>query len=628
MLRCATVFVLCVGCSSPKSVGVTALFAVPGSSTGDDFYALPYPNDLHRHADGSLDLSEFPTNALIVGQYLTAAESLDGFGLNATMFARFDGPIDPMTLPDAAGSITATASVYVVDVDPKSPNLGKKSPVIATFRPAAGQTIKTNSLAVRPYPGFGLDEGTTYALVVTRRVTAADGSDLETSDDMRALLGTGGNDAIVAARMVYQPLLDYLDQPGDDERTDVLSAAVFTTQHATFVAPAIRKGVFASDAPIATDVVVASTPASFTEYTGNYTAPNFQTGDVPYRTTGGEILVGADGAAIVQRIEPMRFALTIPPGTMPANGWPYAIYQHGTGGDYQSFIDDGTGARLAAQGIATISTDQVLHGPRNPGGDPDIDFFNFENPLAARDNALQGVADAFSQLRLANGLAITGGIKLDPTKVLFFGHSQGGLTGPGFVAFEPSLSGAVFSGTGGLIYLGLLYKKQPVDISSLAETLVRDEPFDENNPSIALLQMWLERPDGCNFAKFMVREPQTAADGTPIKPRNIFQTEGFIDTYAPNPGIEAFATAVGGDLVKTVDEADVPGLTQLRSRSVMTPPFSNNLNGATAVLAQYKQAPDDDGHFVVFDIPAAQMQSAQFLGTLASTGTATVVSAQ
>src|SRR5439155_21503580 len=116
---------------------------------------------------------------------------------------------------------------------------------------------------------------------------------------------------------------------------------------------------------------------------------------------GGEIVVGSDGIAVVQRIEPMRFALTIPAGATPATGWPICIYAHGTGGDWQSFVDDGTALRLAQQGIAVISTDQVLHGPRNPGGDPEVSFFNFGNPLAGRDNALQGAADAWSQMRLA-----------------------------------------------------------------------------------------------------------------------------------------------------------------------------------------------------------------------------------
>src|SRR5262249_28323820 len=154
------------------------------------------------------------------------------------------------------------------------------------------------------------------------------------------------------------------------------------------------------------------------------------------------------------------------------------------------------------------STDQVLHGPRNPGGNPEIDFFNFANPYAARDNALQGAADAFSQLRLSVGLTIRDGsrtIKLNPAKVFFFGHSQGGLTGPGFVASEPRLAGAVSSGTAGLLYLALLYKPAPVNIPAVVDTIIRDDPVDEDNPTLALLQMWVERADGANYAPMMVR---------------------------------------------------------------------------------------------------------------------------
>jgi pimeloyl-ACP methyl ester carboxylesterase len=419
---------------------------------------------------------------------------------------------------------------------------------------------------------------------------------------------------------VYAPLLSWLDPT---ERKHVVSAAVFTTQHATFLGPALRAGVFGTTPPAAANITAGVSGSSvYSLWTGTYTAPNFQTGDVPYLNGGGEIVVGSDGIAVVQRTEPMRFALTIPlAGMTPTTGWPICIYAHGTGGDWQSFVSDGTALRLAQQGIAVISTDQVLHGPRNPGGDPAVSFFNFGNPYAGRDNALQGAADAWSQMRLALGMSFSDGsrtITFDPGRVMFFGHSQGGLTGPAFVAFEPAVKGAVLSGTGGLLYISMLYKTAPVNFPPLVETLTRDSPMDEDNPTIALAQMWIERADGANYARFMVREPKT-----PAGPRAIFQSEGFTDTYAPNPAIEAFATSLGGDLLLP-DQQDVLGLT-LRGRHTMSPPISKNVNGTTAVLAQYKQAPNSDGHFVVFDIAAAKTQSSSFLGTLAATGTATVV---
>jgi hypothetical protein len=75
----------------------------------------------------------------------------------------------------------------------------------------------------------------------------------------------------------------------------------------------------------------------------------------------------------------------------------------------------------------------------------------------------------------------------------------------------------------------------------------------------------------------------------------------------------------------TADTKPVEGIT-LRGRSIVNAPVMDNLAGVTAVLAQYNQEPGSDGHFVVFDIPAAQKQAAEFLGTLARTGHATVVS--
>lgn len=616
---------LLVGCADD----VTAYFAVPGSTVGDDFYALPFPNDLRRHDDGRLDLSEFPTNSVIADTVRGIAErDLDGFGLNAALYARFSGPLDPASLPTPAESVEDGASVYLVDVDPDSPDRGTRVPVIATFREDGTQTMGPNRLVVRPYPGFPLADATTYALVLTDRMSSGDGGDVLAQSDWSALTGSGGSPAIEKAREVYAPLFAWLDEPGGDERGDLVSAAVFTTQNATSIVPAIRKAVFSTPAPVARDLEMSQMGSSYVVYTGNYDAPNVQVGEPPYTTTGGQIEIGTDGAAVVQRMEAMRFAVSVPLGEVPPTGFPIAIYQHGTGGNWASFIEDGTAGRLADEGIAVIATDQVLHGPRGNDTDPSIAFFNFGNPVAARDNPLQGSADAWSQMRLALGASIPDGnrtITFDPDRVFFFGHSQGGLTGPGFVAFEPALEGAVLSGTGGLFYLSALYKTKPVNFHDLMQTLIRDEPIDEDNPTLALAQMFIERSDAVNYAQFMARRLQTAPDGSPLAPRNVFHTEGFTDNYTPNPAIEAFATSLGGDVVMLPDAVMLEGLA-LRGRTIVGAPIAGNLDGATVVTAQYKQAGTSDGHFVVFDVSAARTQSSKFLGTLAATGQATVVS--
>ncbi len=615
-MRALVAVTILVGCTPQPPT--KPLLAIPGDSAAGEFYDTPFPTDLRRKPDGTLDLSEFPTNSLIVDTYRQAAEVLDGFGKNQPIFTRFTDQLDPGSLPTPADSMTDNASVFLVDL------AGKKTPIVATFYPEATLTIGIDHLVVRPYPGFPLDDGTQYALVITTKVHDIYGDPIVAADGWNAISGSGGSATTADARAVYQPLLDALDAGTlGIARKDVAVATVFTTQHATSILPAIRLGVYGAAAPVATSVVAGTkmNPA-WKEFTGSYVAPNLQLGDVPYRTTGGNIVVGADGAAVVQRMETMRFSLTVPVAAPPTAGYPVVIYSHGTGGDFESYVSDGTGTRLAQAGMATISTDQVLHGPRNPGGDPEIDFFNFSNPLAARDNALQGAADAFSQHRLIASLqaAVPGAPKFDLTKVYFFGHSQGGATGPGFVAFEPDLDGAVLSGTAGLLTLGLLNKTQPLNIPDLLTTLLRDDPVNVDNPSIGLVQMWMERADPINYAPLMVRHPVAG-----LAPRNIFQTEGYTDHYAPNPGIEAFATALGADIALVPDHEDVLGVT-LNGGKTLATPIAHNAGTATCVLAQFKAPSGDDGHFVVFDVSLASHQAAEFLGSLARTGTATVVS--
>jgi len=627
---------LSAACSSPE-VGEpqTALFVVPRGAPLAEFYQLPFPNDLRRDQDGHPMLADYPRRVPIVNDYLDACQTLDGFGTNNAIFTRYSGAIDVDTLPaDPAASLAPDASVYLVDVDPSSPYRGQRSPLVFRFQDYEGWTIGDNWLSALPSPGFPLHQKTTYALVVTTRLRAALDADLLPDTDFAAITAGAvpGDPYLAEARAVYQPLLDWLDEPGGDERADVVSAAVFTTQSVTDIMAQLRERIRTLDPPAARDLVrVPIKNVNFFWYDGLFDAPNFQTGQVPYLSSGGDIVMAADGLPEVQRMEELRFSFTVPDQEVPPEGWPVVIYAHGTGGSYHSFVSSHTALRLANQGMAVISIDQVLHGPRNPGSDPDIAFFNFQNPYAARNNAIQGALDDFSVVRLienfgdwtdpGDGASLPRTIRFDPTRIYFFGHSQGGLTGPPFVAYEPLVKGAILSGAGGLLYYALLNKTEPVNIADLVHAVIIDNPLDEFNPVLAILQMWVERSDTINYGPLLVREPPSVGEQQ-LAPRPIYQSMGFIDHYTPLPTIEALAVAIGGDQVAPVIEP-IEGLA-LRGRGVVEAPVANNLDGTTAVLVQY-QATTDDGHFVVFDVPAAIIQSARFLGTLARTGTATLV---
>jgi predicted esterase len=607
-----------------------ARFEVPrdGDAPPSGFYALPFPNDIRVGEDGRMDLSDYiRPNALLDNYIEIFAEKQRGFSINAAIFFRFTQPIDPASLPqEPADAQESDATVYLVNVDPDSARRGETSPLWFRFEHFAGETIGDDWLSVLPYPGFPLEEQATYAAVVTTRLRAPDGTAVAAAPDFATILATSApsDPELARAQQLYQPLLDWLDEPGGDERADVISAAVFTTADVTGAMGKIREAVFELDVPEPRKIEWLGDFDDFAWYDGVYDAPNFQTGSAPYMTEGGEIIFDdVTGMPIVQHMEEMRLSFSIPKGERPSGGWPVVLYAHGTGGSYHTFKNNGTAARMAQRGLAVVGIDQVLHGPRNPGASPEISFFNFQNPLSARDNTRQGALDNVQLLRLVKAFDYTerhpGGrtIRFDPDRMYFFGHSQGGLTGPPWLAYEPEIPGAVLSGAGGLLYLSLLNKTEPINIPDILGAFIRDFPLDEFNPVFALLQMWLDAADPASYGPLLFRNPP---DG--IEAKHIFQSEGFTDRFTPNVAIEALATSMGVDQVAPSLER-LPGL-ELRGTDVLNPPVTTNRNGVTAVLLQYDEEQGSDGHFVLFDIEAAKKQSSDFIGSLAATGTATV----
>jgi hypothetical protein len=245
--------VACVGEPS------TALTTVPRGgqlAEGADIYAMPFPSDFWRTETG-LDLSLYPRPSPLIADYVDVIETrLDGFGRNAAIFVRFDGALDASSLPatpDAARQ--DDASVYLVDVDPTSSARGTRWPLQFRFEARAGEAIGANWLSALPYPGFPLAEGRVYALVVTTRLQGSNGEAVLPAEDWLAVRDGEATDADLARlRTVDQPLFDWLDEDGGDERADVVTAAVFTTQRSTGIMALLRQRVQELPVPTVRDV--------------------------------------------------------------------------------------------------------------------------------------------------------------------------------------------------------------------------------------------------------------------------------------------------------------------------------------------------------------------------------------
>jgi hypothetical protein len=243
-------------------------------------------------------------------------------------------------------------------------------------------------------------------------------------------------------------------------------------------------------------------------------------------------------------------------------------------------------------------------------------FFNFANPLASLGNVQQGAADYFfltwllEQIDLDASDSPTGAaIRLDPDKFYFYGHSQGATVGVPFVAHEPGIRGAVLSGAGGGLLLGLLEKTSPVDVAG-AVALVLNENGDPSDlhPFLSLLQQYMDPVDPLSYTRSLITE--LPEGGTP---KHLFISYGLGDTYTPNLTTEVLATAAGAHLVE-------PAVTEIDNMRGVALPVSGNLTAedesrVTAIMVTYEPAEGLDGHFVMFRNEEAIEQTLMFLGT-------------
>ncbi len=646
--------------SSPDGTtgGTRALFVLPlDALAGPTFFDHPWPSDLRRAPDGTARFTGWPNpSAVPLVADLTAVTEglLRGFSPTAAAYLRFTGPIDPATLPASpAETGDAAAAVQMVDVDPTSPERGSRRLVHTKWRGAVAETsyYAANTLAVMPLLGRPLRPSTRYALVATKKVRAEGGAELARSPAFAQALGLApAEPSSRAAADLFAPALAELAAAGVPA-ADVAHMTVFTTDDPTAetfaVADDVAKNV---PAPSARDWIATDDVPELDVYEGIYgPSPVYQTGTVPYREKqdGGGFLF-ENGAPKLQGTFDLRFALAVPKAAAcppPGGGYPVVLYAHGTGGDYRSFVRDGTARSLASECLASMGIDQIFHGTR-PGApaanDPSRDstisflFFNFDNALAGRTNNRQAAIDLVQQARLFTegdasvpaAVSRTGApVAFDGARVTFFGHSQGGLNGPLFLAATDTARGAVLSGAGSVLGVALLEKTQPVDITKLVRLLVCGssaecgDELDVFHPGITLAQSIVDASDPVHYASFITRSPRPGR-----LPKSVYQTEGVRpdgtgDTFAPPRGIEALAVALGlPRLAPGVSPVAEAGFLGLGDVSVPPAGLSGNLAGgqATGVLAQFAPAGARDGHFVVFDNPTARSQSARFLRSLAA----------
>jgi Pla-1/cef family extracellular lipase len=203
---------------------------------------------------------------------------------------------------------------------------------------------------------------------------------------------------------------------------------------------------------------LASLPSGFAEDPSLLLPPN---NCFDFDTVGGEpvdpdrFVTKYNPVAAPSTLESVSVWASVPNSvTMPTNGWPVVIFQHGITADKSSFF--GIAGTLANAGIATVAIDHPLHGDR--GFDLDDDgtveyvasgengsataFMNLASLLTTKSNLKQSISDLLSLRYSLNNVT---GTQFDPTKVRFVGHSLGAIAGTSFTRIANATENADFN---------------------------------------------------------------------------------------------------------------------------------------------------------------------------------------
>lgn len=507
------IFLLSLGASAwpakTEAAGVQVRFGVEGPAAG------PFPSDLFTEPDPNQNTGlrvnlPKPDCAVRVTdcQTIDVLNTLDGFNLQPRLSIPFTGPVDVNTV--------TSDTVFLLSLGSTLPG-----------GDAGGQTVGINQVVWDPDTNTlhvesdeSLEQHTRYALIVTRGVRDTNGHKLRSGalEQFRHGLKMTGT-------LAYEEdLRDGLAaiRRAKVRRDGIAALSVFTTQSATAVLEKMRDQIKA-DTPTPADFLLGPGgtrtvfPLSnissmlFNRQTG--TAPTFAAtpmagqllalrsipgvvGHVafgkyvsPDYETAAKVIPPIDtasGVPTIQSENEIYFNLFLPTGTPPPNGWPVAIFGHGsTGNQTNAFF---AAADIAERGIATIAINAVGHGNGPLGtltvsqtvggpvtfsaggrgvdlnGNGVIDLNEgvvAAPPIGNRDGIRQTVVDLLQLVReIEVGMDVDGDAvpDLDPARIYYFGQSLGGMYGTLFLVVEPSVHAGVPNVPGG----------PPIEVSRLS----------------------------------------------------------------------------------------------------------------------------------------------------------------
>lgn len=617
-----------------------------------DFWDCPFPIEHMRRADRTVRYDRFPNRSgnWLTQMYLDQADrAAEGFARAGAIHFRFDGPIADENLPGTwRHSLSDDCPVLLINIEPGSADYGRRVPLTAQWRMPMGTYLPRFVLTLLPYQGTPPAAGELHAAIVRTSLGDAYGRPLAIDPQFAAAMAGNWPEGEFAAldQPAFAALGNYLAE-GSLAVEDVAVATVFRPGDPVARMQKLRSTVAALPTPEIRDVKLLADYPTYYVLEAETTLPIYQDGSRPYYDQGGRIHFDDNGDPIFVWWEKVRFSVSIPKATMPADGWPLLFYGNGGGGSYTQVFDrapgaeeipgEGPGKLLAHRGIACLDIEMALVGPRHPlGNTMDIEFANPLNSIAFRDNIRQAAADYIYLLKVARVLTIDPSLApeadpgaaesffFDADNFLYWGQSTGASVGDVLLGVEGAYRAALLTGAGVSWIYNLVYKESPLPIGLVLDWVLNADDWSEYHPLASVFQTTCDGAEAANFAPHWIHRPTAGS-----RPRDILLIGGYKDTYFPPPMIEGLAVAAGLDLGgEQVQPYSIDALETLAGRGAVLLPAAGNIatdqGQATGIWLQVDTPVNLDGHYVAFNLESVMYQWSCFFASAVEGGQATV----
>ncbi len=517
---------------------------------------LPIPSSIYERDDSTsptgvrvdFGANTLPMNGAGVHVDSDYYNTRDGFSADAPILTAFPEGFDPATLPpitDPGQSLLATCPTVIVDLTTMQR--------VPHFAEPDVNGIGPDDTALIIRPSARLIPTHRYAIGITTTLQSA-------------------TDGVIARTPAFQAILD--GKPTGNPRADRLTAR-YTATFAALAAVGVTKDslisawdfTVASDTSIrsdletARDLTIASVGTNAQNLTftvdmdtagddattisryviGHFDAPGFLTGDAGDAST---LARGSDGKPMVVGTYSAPFYLEVPAcattATLPL---PVVVYGHGLLGDGSEITSHNVEYFANYSCSIVIATDWrgMATGDIASVASALVDANNF--PLVV-DHLVQGMIDFIALEQIVRGPMATSttfqqnGVPLiDPTRVYYYGNSQGGIYGGTFMAYDPIVMLGIL-GVPGANYATLLERSSDWVTYHGIQRNAYPDPLD-SEILLHLFQMDWDRVDPITTTAGLIGQNGDPVPNTPAK--QILMIEAVGDSQVTNISTETEA---------------------------------------------------------------------------------------